>query len=417
MTRPDIADQPMFPLRTVVLGTFLPTILFEIGVGAILPVIAASTRALGGSLATAGLVVALMPIGQILADVPAGAVAARIGDRAAMMLAGVVATAGFTTAALASSVTTLAIGVIVVGVASSTYFLARQSYLTEVTAPLKRARVLSTLGGVHRIGQFIGPFLGAVMIAAGGLVAVYWMASVAAGLSVAAVVAVGADDGAVGARDRLARIRAKETVSMSRVVRKHLRVFGTLGVAVLLIGAVRGARLSVLPLWAEHLGIDPAQTSVIFGLAGAVDMLLFYPAGRIMDQRGRLWIGIPSMLVMGLSLALLPFATTFGAVAAVAMLLGLGNGLSSGILMTLGADVAPPESRAQFLGVWRVMSDLGNAVGPLVLTGAAALGSVALGVWLMATSSVASAFAQARWVPRYSVHANRTTRRRAGLIP
>ena len=162
MTRPDIADQPMFPLRTVVLGTFLPTILFEIGVGAILPVIAASTRALGGSLATAGLVVALMPIGQILADVPAGAVAARIGDRAAMMLAGVVATAGFTTAALASSVTTLAIGVIVVGVASSTYFLARQSYLTEVTAPLKRARVLSTLGGVHRIGQFIGPFLGAV---------------------------------------------------------------------------------------------------------------------------------------------------------------------------------------------------------------------------------------------------------------
>ncbi len=407
MTGPVRDDRPMFPLRTVVIGTFLPTILFELGVGAMLPVIASSATALGASLATAGLVVTLMPLGQILADVPAGALAARVGDRPAMVVAGTIATAGFVLAALATHVAVLGLAVVLVGVASSVYFLARQSYLTEVTPPLKRARVLSTLGGVHRIGQFIGPFAGAALIALGGLPWAYWMAAVAAALSVAVVLAAGADDAAASSRGA--------PVPLRQVAREHAHVFATLGIAVLLIGAVRGARLTVLPLWAEHLGIDPAQTSLVFGLAGAVDMLLFYPAGKIMDHFGRLWIGIPSMLVMGAALVALPFTTTVGALAVVAAALGLGNGLSSGILMTLGADVAPAATRAQFLGVWRVLSDLGLAVGPLVLTLAAALGSVAGGVWVLAATSGASAAAQARWVPRHSVHANRTTRRRAGL--
>lgn len=405
MTGPD--SRPMFPLRTVVVGTFLPTVLFELGVGAMLPIIAATATSLGASLATAGLLVALMPAGQILADLPAGALAARIGDRPAMVIAGLVATAGFALAALAPNVAVLAVAVALVGAASSVYFLARQSYLTEVTAPLKRARVLSTLGGVHRIGQFIGPFLGAAVILLGSLAWAYWMAAVAAALSAAVVVAVGADDAA--ARP------AATPVPMARVLQDNARVFGTLGIAVLLIGAVRGARLTVLPLWAEHLGIDPASTSLVFGLAGAVDMLLFYPAGKVMDHFGRLWVGVPSMLVMGAALAALPLTATVGGLAAVAVVLGLGNGLSSGILMTLGADVAPPGTRVQFLGVWRVMSDVGLAAGPLALTAAAALGSVAGGVWLLAATSGASVLAQVRWVPRYSDHANRTTRRRAGL--
>ena len=44
--------------------------------------------------------------------------------------------------------------------------------------------------------------------------------------------------------------------------------------------------------------------------------------------------------------------------------MGLGNGISAGVVMTLGADVAPAESRTQFLGGWRLCADLGNAGGP-----------------------------------------------------
>jgi hypothetical protein len=77
-----------------------------------------------------------------------------------------------------------------------------------------------------------------------------------------------------------------------------------------MIMAVRQARQSVLPLWCDSIGLDAAQTSLIFGLSGAVDMLLFYPAGSVMDRFGPGSIGIPSMLVLALSHAVLPFATT-----------------------------------------------------------------------------------------------------------
>lgn len=154
------------------------------------------------------------------------------------------------------------------------------------------------------------------------------------------------------------------------MMRAHRKLFVTLGIATLLVGAVRGARQTVLPLWGEYLGLDPEVISLIFGLSGALDILLFYPGGRIMDRYGRLWIAIPSMLTMGVAMALLPLTGDVASMSAVAALLGLGNGLGSGIIMTVGAYVAPAEGRSAFLGVWGLFQDAGDALGPLVITAA-----------------------------------------------
>src|SRR5690625_2683408 len=88
-------------LRRLLPGIYLPTLLFEIGVGAMMPMIPVSTTRLGGSLATGGLMVALLAVGKILADVPAGALAARVGDRPAMIGASAVAVVALVGMALA----------------------------------------------------------------------------------------------------------------------------------------------------------------------------------------------------------------------------------------------------------------------------------------------------------------------------
>lgn len=406
---PSSGRTPMFPFRTVVLGTFVPTILFEMGIGAIVPVVAARAVELGASLTVAGAILALLSIGQILADVPAGAIAARFGDRTAMAGAGVVGAGGAILAGLANSPLMLGLAMLLAGAAAATFFLARQSHLTEITPALQRARVLSTLGGMHRVGYFIGPFAGAAVITVINVQAVFIMAAV---LSLVASVVVLIAAGNEGRAERQAGAAAAQAAP---VWKEYRHLFLTLGLAVLLIGAVRGARNTVLPLWAEYVGFDPASTSVIFGIAAGVDMLLFYPAGYVMDRYGRLAVGVPAMVVMGLGLALIPFAVTPTTLGIVAVVLGLGNGMSSGILMTLGSDVAPPERRAKFLGIWRVFSDLGLAMGPVLLTVAAAIGSLAAGIWVMAAASGASMAAQLRWVPRYTHHASNATRREAGL--
>ena len=45
----------------------------------------------------------------------------------------------------------------------------------------------------------------------------------------------------------------------------------------LLLSALRASRQVVIPLWADHLGMDATQASLIYGLSGAIDMLVFYP--------------------------------------------------------------------------------------------------------------------------------------------
>lgn len=430
MMGPMPADAPLFPLRTVVLGAFVPTFVFDVGVGAMLPVVAPTATGLGASLAVAGVVAALLPVGQILTDLPAGALADRFGDRRAMLGAGGVAAVAFATAAFAPHLLTFAAAVLALGAASAVFNLARHSYLTEITPPLRRARVLSMLGGVHRIGQFVGPFVGALVIHGGDVRGVYLLGAAAAVVATAVLVvvredptarrqpAVGMISGPVhpGRPDSGPQKTHPQRPTLRGVLREHRRLLATLGTAVLLVAAVRGARQTVIPLWGEHLGLDPAVTSLIFGVAGGVDMLLFYPAGKVMDRMGRLWVGVPAMLVMGIALALLPLTQSAASLAGAAALLGLGNGMSSGILMTLGSDVSPAHGRARFLGLWRVLQDSGTAAGPLVISAGAALGSLALGVWAAAVLGPAAAAALGRWVPRWTVHANRTTRRRAGLL-
>ncbi|MCL1871744.1 MAG: MFS transporter [Promicromonosporaceae bacterium] len=408
---PDATNPPLFPFRSVVLGAFVPAFLFDVGVGALLPVIAPASIGLGSSLAVAGVVAALLPIGTIAADLPAGALAARVGDRLAMIIAGVVGAVAYALAALAQSLWLLAVAVLVLGAAEAVFNLARHSYLTEITPPLKRARVLSTLGGVHRIGQFVGPFVGAFIIAHVGLGGAYWLGAVVAVAATATVVVVRDDVDHHAAHP--APTGPRPTVLA--ILREHRQLFLTLGLACLLVGAVRGARQTVIPLWGEHLGLPPAVTSVIFGVAGGVDMLLFYPAGKVMDRMGRNWIAIPSMLVMGVALAMLPLTHGVASLAVVSMVLGFGNGIGSGILMTLGSDASPAHGRAQFLGLWRVLQDTGSAVGPLVVSAGTALGSLAAGIWATAVLGPTAAGALARWVPRWTVHANRSTRRAAGI--
>ncbi|MGD8339856.1 MAG: MFS transporter, partial [Gammaproteobacteria bacterium] len=79
---------------------------------------------------------------------------------------------------------------------------------------------------------------------------------------------------------------------------------------------------------------------------------------------------------------LLPLASGFVSLLAVSCLLGLANGLGTGIVMIIGADLSrKSENRSQFLGVWRLMGDIGMSGAPLisaVLVGIAGLGAASL---------------------------------------
>jgi MFS family permease len=382
-------------LRSIALPAYGPTALGSIGTGAVLPVVVLSARALGAEVSVAAFLLSLIWIAQLVSDLPAGALAARIGERNALVAACGIEAVGMVGCALAPNLVVLGGSLSLLGVASSIFGLARQAYLTDVVPVHLRARALSTLGGVNRIGIFIGPFIGALVVARWGVSAAYVVGFVSSSAALVCVLLV---------RDITSgheRRRSMPRRSVAGVLAEHRRTLLTLGVGVLFIAAARACRIALIPLFAESIGLSAAQTSLVVGIAGAVDMLLFYPAGGVMDRYGRMWVALPSMVVLAIGMVLLPFAHSFGTLTAAAVVLGLGNGIGAGLVMTLGADASPADARAQFLGGWRLMADLGNAAGPAAvsaITIAFPLGAAAVA---MGAAALVGAGWLRVWLPRF----------------
>src|SRR6478609_2195372 len=268
-------------LRSIALPAYGPTALGSIGTGAVLPVVVLSARALGAEVPVAAFLLSLIWIGQLVSDLPAGALAARIGERNALVVACGVEALGMVGCALAPN---LGVSLSLLGVASSIFGLARQAYLTEVVPIHLRARALSTLGGVNRIGIFIGPFVGALVVAHWGVSAAYVVGFVSSSAALLCVLLVRDITSGHEHRQRLPRR------SVAGVLAEHRHTLLTLGVGVLFIAAARACRIALIPLFAESIGLSAAQTSLVVGIAGDVDMLLFYPAGGVMDRYGRMWV-------------------------------------------------------------------------------------------------------------------------------
>jgi MFS family permease len=64
---------------------------------------------------------------------------------------------------------------------------------------------------------------------------------------------------------------------------------------------------------------------------------------------------------------MIPVASGFAGLLAAAAVIGLGNGLGSGTMMTLGADLAPEGATGEFLGIWRLIGDAGAFIGPVAV--------------------------------------------------
>lgn len=418
----DSAKQILTRFAPMIYG---PTLLFALGEGAVIPLIPVIATELGADVATAALVTSALVVGQLCGNLPAGWAVARVGERLTMAIAGVLSIAGVLGMVYAASLGLFAASVFVIGFSAAAFGLARHAFMTTRVPLAFRARALSLLGGTFRLGVFVGPFVAAGLLALFdaeraaiwffGACLVATILLVLLGPDPERAVAVPSarpsvdlpeDTGeAVTGTIPTTAQRGGRGAGVFRTMWQYRVVLSRLGVAAASLSAVRSARQVVLPLWGVSIGLDAQTIAIVVGVSGAIDFALFYASGQVMDRFGRLWAALPAMILMGAGFVALAFThdlsnaamwfAMFGAV------LGVGNGLSSGILLTLGADVAPREDPAPFLGSWRTLTDAGGAVAPLLISGIAAVSSLAIATGAIGVVGFLGAAAFVRWVPRF----------------
>ena len=351
-----------FSPRELVRLVYAPTLLHAAGYGMLAPAIPLYAQELDVPFGWIGLLVAVQGLGAIASDVPAGVLVSRVGGRVGMSIGMLASGLGAVALGFGDTPLQLFAAVPLVGVGIATWGTSRLAYVANAAPVEQRGRALALVGGASRVGMMIGPIIGGLLGQQLGLRAAFFGHAVMVLVALALIASHGRET-----VDPPPEPGESAHIRLLRTVVDNRQQFARAGSVAVSLVMVRSATHVLIPLWGASLGLDLAEIGLVIGLASAVDMTLFYPVGMIMDRWGRKWTIVPCLVVISVSLALVPFTRGFFPFLFVAMLGGFGNGLGSGAVMTMGADLAPREHSGEFLGVWRLIADTGGVFSPAIV--------------------------------------------------
>ncbi len=381
------------PYDRLLAPIYVPSFLMALSAQAMLILLPLYVLELGGAPAFAALIMGLHGIGILVFDVPAGMLAARFGDKPLMLVGLVSILTGTVALSIVSGLWMLAVFATLIGAGSTAWVLGRLSYITDFCPSAERGRAIAVMAGVNRMGGFIGPVGGGIVAEFFGYSTAFFIAAISAAAALILVF--------FSARNSVPS-HGGHGVGLSttgRIIRDYVVVFATAGFSSLTLQLMRATRNLLVPLFGVAVGLDAVAVGAIFSFGAAVDMSLFYPVGVVVDRWGRKWTGVPSMVLFAVGLSILPLAQGFYSLLGATLLLGFANGVSTGIVMIIGSDLAPSDQRGQFLGVWRLVSDVGWAGGPLLASVLAEIASLAAASFVVSVTGIVGAFVLLFLVP------------------
>lgn len=351
-------------LLRLIRPVYLPIVAGTFGLALLVPVLPLHLAEIGLSLRLTSIVLAALGLGATLGGLPAGALIAKFGERRVMFAA--IAALAASTALLGVSDAVLVLVALRLGTGSANISLrlSRQTYVTRRVPTDVRGRAMSTIGGSFRMSLFVGPLLGGFLADQIGFSATFIVAGALTGLGLIPPLLQPAAE-----RDDVltAPPPGADPVGLFAAIRSHRHLLAMVALVPMLTMAVREGRYVVVPLIGKDLGLSPTAVGALVTVGTAADLLLFPVAGYVLDRFGRLAAMVPSFSLIAIGLLILSVAHTTTVAVIAGVVMGIGNGLSSGALLTLGSDLAPPEAPGPFLAAIAVIQDVGKIIGPLVV--------------------------------------------------
>ena len=434
MTRSSRPEQPKQdkppstnPLRSLALPVYVPALVFAIGTGAISPVLVLAALSIGFSEAGSSAAVGVFGLVGVFAAPPLGRLITRIGDRRALISAGIV-----TMIAILVSISALVIGednqpfaksafvvsLVLISIGANIWQLGRQAYVAESVGTSWRARGLSMLGGMTRLGQLVGPAFSTLLIGIWFIGSVFWLSFATTLIATVMVVMflvpptpptsahVLAADSATPPENPIRSSHAAKKPAPGKIA-KDSQLGGTagtpektvpspfataiMGIGINAIAILRANRNVIVPLWGAFLGVDETVITATFTVSALVDSIMFLASGGLMDKHGRLAALIPTLTVMPAGIIIMLAWQTVPGFVVGACVLGLGNGFGAGVVMTTGADLSPNQNKADFLGLWQAIANIGTAAGPFIASGMTHAIGVSASLWTTAGIGLAGA--------------------------
>jgi MFS family permease len=346
------------------------------GFGLVLPILPLFGRSFGVDYGTASLLFSAYAFARLGADLVAGPLVDRYGERRAGS-AGIALTAACTlVTGVAPNFPVALVSFGAGGAGSAVMFAAFYSYLLRAVPKERMARTLGLFYGAFNGGMIAGGPLGGLIAHEFGLgVPIVFYAGV---LFLAAVVylrfvpdpprrktepALSTEE---AERERDLPVARRGRTAVGRLFR--IPGFATVMVVNLAyLWMVAAVFDTLLPFFArDELRLTTVGIGALLAIALAAEFAVLYPAGSIADRRGRKTVLAPALGALAVMTALLGWAGSPLVFAAGLALLGIASGVAGVPPAAMLADVSPDEGSGTAVGTFRFFGDLGLMLGPVV---------------------------------------------------
>jgi len=336
-----------------------------LGIAMVIPILPVYLTDSGLSFSLASVVLAGGGLGAMFGGLPVGALLGRFGEHRVLLLS--LAAMGVATATL--GVTTAVIGLTAMrvahGVGQIGLRLSRQTFITRTVDTDMRGRSMALMGGSMRFAMLLGPILGGVLV---DQVGYSWTFAISGAATLSGLVpAILSEEGGNGANRDDERARSGRDGALWPALVRHRRALLVGGFGPALIMAVRQGRTIIIPLIGDSLEMSASAIGFLVAVGTGADLLLFPVAGLVMDRFGRLAAIVPAFSLIGVGMLVLSAADSVAMVLVAGVIMGVGNGIGSGSMLTLGSDLAPEDSPGQFLSALASIQNLGRIIGPMLV--------------------------------------------------
>jgi len=246
-----------------------------------------------------------------------------------------------------------------------------QVAMGDLSTVENRGRLLALRTMTQRLGTILGPAVGAaVIVPFDGDLRYMFLFNAVTKIVIHVLVSYGAQEtapeGVVGKRGRPGE-PAKRKLDLSFF---RTRAFLALMITAFALNmmAQNGAYGALFPVIArDQAGLDKSAIANLMTLAGFIGLLLSYPNGWAIDRFGRKVTLIPGLIILAISAVLLARMDNAGSALVMSGFFGVGSIMSLGASQAFAVDLAPPDQRGAFLGMWGMVSNLGSVLASLFI--------------------------------------------------
>jgi MFS transporter, DHA1 family, multidrug resistance protein len=340
----------------------------QLGFGAMIPSLPLYAQSFGVGASAIGMAVGIYGLARFLIALPSGQLADRLGRRPTLAIGGLVSGLANLWCAWATSFPEFILARFVAGAGAGLIVTTGQVVLADISTPAARGRMLALYQGTFIFAVGVGPFPGGLLAEHYGLAApfiAYGVLGLAAALVAWFAVSETRD------LDTRARRGGSQALPFSAQLRALSRQTGFVLVCIIaLVNAVArtGGLFTIVPVLANvQLGISVSAIGFAMMLGSLAGLAAAYPAGWLTDRFGRKAVIVPATVITGISMLLFSGAPGYGWFVAACLVWGVAISVGATAPTAYAADSAPPGMNASAIGAYRMASDAGYVLGPLVL--------------------------------------------------